>query len=129
MLEANRLVLDRIARRVDGELDDASSCEGRVVIEAGAVLERSTVRGPAIIGAGARLVDAYVGPYSAIGAGCVIERAEVEHSILLEGSSVRDLDARVESSLLGRDAAISRSDGQPRAYRFLIGDQSEIGIA
>ncbi len=129
MLEANRLVLDRIARRVDGELDAASSCEGRVVIEAGAVLERSTVRGPAIIGAGARLVDAYVGPYSAIGAGCVIERAEVEHSILLEGSSVRDLDARVESSLLGRDVSISRSDGQPRAYRFLVGDQSEIGIA
>ena len=129
MLEANRLVLDRIARRVDGDLDSASSCEGRVVIEAGAVLERSTVRGPAIIGAGARLVDAYVGPYSAIGAGCVIERAEVEHSILLEGSSVSDLDARIESSLLGRDVAISRSTGQPRAYRFLVGDQSEIGIA
>ena len=129
MLEANRLVLDRIERRVDGELDAASSCEGRVVIEAGAVLERSTVRGPAIVGAGARLVDAYVGPYSAIGAGCVIERAEVEHSILLDGSAVRDLDARVESSLLGKDVVIGRSNGQPRAYRFLIGDQSEIGIA
>ena len=129
MLEANRLVLDRIERRVDGTLDGASTCDGRVVVEAGAVLERSTVRGPAIVGAGARLVDAYIGPYSAIGAGCVIERAEVEHSILLEGSSVRDLDARIESSLLGRDVAISRSTGQPRAYRFLVGDQSEIGIA
>ena len=129
MLEANRLVLDRIARRLDGELDAASSCEGRVIVEAGATLERSTVRGPAIIGAGARLVDAYVGPYSAIGAGCVVERAEVEHSILLEGSSVRDLDARIESSLLGREVSISRSTGQPRAYRFLVGDQSEIGIA
>jgi glucose-1-phosphate thymidylyltransferase len=129
MLEANRLVLDRIERRVDGTLDDASTCDGRVVVEAGAVLERSTVRGPAIIGAGARLVDAYIGPYTAIGAGCVIERAEVEHSILLEGSSVSDLDARIESSLLGRDVAISRSTGQPRAYRFLVGDQSEIGIA
>ena len=129
MLEANRLVLDRIERRVDGTLDDASTCDGRVVVEAGAILERSPVRGPAIIGAGARLVDAYIGPYTAIGAGCAIERAEVEHSILLEGSSVRDLDARIESSLLGRDVAISRSTGQPRAYRFLVGDQSEIGIA
>ena len=128
MLEANRLVLDRIERRVEGTLDDASTCDGRVVVEAGAVLERSTVRGPAIIGAGARLVDAYIGPYTAIGAGCAIERAEVEHSILLEGSSVRDLDARIESSLLGRDVAISRSTGQPRAYRFLVGDRSHIGI-
>ena len=33
------------------------SVDGRVVVEAGARLERSTVRGPAIIGAGARLTD------------------------------------------------------------------------
>ncbi len=128
MLEANRLVLDRIERRIDGTLTE-SACEGRVIIEAGAVLERSTVRGPAIIGAGARLIDAYIGPYTAIGDGCVIQDAEVEHSILLEGSSVRDLGARMESSLLGKDVAIARSLGQPRAYRFLVGDQSEIGIA
>jgi glucose-1-phosphate thymidylyltransferase len=127
MLEANRLVLDTIASRVEGELVD-SQCDGRVVIEPGARLERSTVRGPAVVGAGARLIDAYVGPYSAIGEDCVIERAEVEHSILLAGSSVRDLDGRMESSLLGRNVHIRRDDRQPRAYRFMVGDNSEIGI-
>ncbi len=127
MLEANRLVLDTVERRLDGELID-STCEGRVIVEAGAILERSTVRGPAVIGAGARLIDAYVGPYSAIGERCVVERAEVENSILLEGSSVTDLNARVESSLLGRDVTIARSDGQPSAYRFLVGDRSDIGV-
>lgn len=127
MLEANRLVLDTIERRIDGTLTD-STVDGRVVVEEGAVLENSSVRGPAIIGKGARLVDAYVGPYSAIGDRCVIERAEVEHAIMLEGSSVRDLDARMESSLLGRDVTIARSLGQPRAYRFLVGDRSDIGI-
>src|SRR5882672_4909192 len=49
------IIHDRIEPRVDGELID-SRCDGRVVVEAGAVLERSTVRGPAIIGAGTRLV-------------------------------------------------------------------------
>jgi glucose-1-phosphate thymidylyltransferase len=98
------------------------------VVEAGARLERATVRGPAIIGAGAVVRDAYVGPYTAVGANCVIEGAEVEHSILLEGSSVRHLDGRMESSLLGRDVAISRGDRQPRAYRFMVGDKSEIGM-
>jgi hypothetical protein len=44
------------------------------------------------IGAGARLVDCYIGPYTAIGADCTIERAEVEHSILLDGCTVTDLD-------------------------------------
>jgi glucose-1-phosphate thymidylyltransferase len=127
MLEANRLILERVERRVEGELVHAQ-VDGRVVIEPGARLERSTVRGPAIIGAGAVLRDAYVGPYTAIGRHCVVESAEVEHSILLEGSSVRGLDGRMESSLLGRDVAISRDDRQPRAYRFMVGDNSEIGI-
>ena len=127
MLEANRLILETIDRKVDGQLDD-SQVDGRVIVEAGARLTNSTVRGPAIIGAGAELTDCYVGPYTAVGRHCVIENAEVEHSILLEGSSVRGLDGRMESSLLGRGVHISRDDRQPRAYRFMVGDNSEIGI-
>ena len=127
MLEANRLILDTLGRQIDGELHEAQ-VDGRVVVEAGARLERATVRGPAIIGAGAVVRDAYIGPYTAVGRHCVIERAEVEHSILLEGSAVRNLDGRMESSLLGRDVVISRGERQPRAYRFMVGDKSEIGI-
>ena len=127
MLEANRLILETFERRVEGELIDAQ-VDGRVVVEPGAVLERSTVRGPAIIGAGAVIRDAYIGPYTAVGAGCTVESAEVEHSILLEGSSVTNLDGRMESSLLGKDVRISRGARQPRAYRFMVGDNSEIGI-
>jgi glucose-1-phosphate thymidylyltransferase len=127
ILAANRLVLETLQRRVEGELID-SQVEGRVVIERGAKLERSSVRGPAIIGAGAHLIDCYVGPYTAIGEGCVIENAEVEYSILLNCSEVRHLAGRMESSLLGRNVKIGRDERQPRAYRFLVGDNSEIGI-
>ena len=127
MLEANRLVLDTLQTRIDGELHDAQ-VDGRVVIEAGARLERTVVRGPAIIGAGARLTNCYVGPYTAIGEHCVIERSEVEHSILLEGSSVIGLEGRMESSLLGRNVTIARTARQPRAYNVMVGDNSEIGI-
>src|SRR5919198_2190699 len=127
MLEANRLILDNLETRIDGELVD-SQADGRVVIEPGAKLERSTVRGPAMIGAGAHLVDAYVGPYTAVGEECVIRNAEVEHSILLTGASVQDLNGRMESSLLGRNVAVRRDGRSPRAYRFMVGDNSEIGI-
>jgi glucose-1-phosphate thymidylyltransferase len=127
MLAANRLVLETIEGRVEGELDD-SQVDGRVVIEPGAHLQRTTVRGPAIIGTRARLTDCYIGPYTAVGEGCVIENAEVEHSILLAGSTVRNLAGRMESSLLGRNVKIGRDHRQPRAYRFLVGDYSEIGI-
>jgi glucose-1-phosphate thymidylyltransferase len=127
MLEANRLILDNLGERVEGELID-SQVDGRVVIEPGARLERTTVRGPAIVGAGARLRDCYVGPYTAIGERCEISNSEVEHSILLSGCTVSDLDGRMESSLLGRNVTVRRGDRQPRAYRLMVGDNSDISI-
>jgi glucose-1-phosphate thymidylyltransferase len=127
MLEANRLILDDIEERHEGELID-SRVEGRVAIERGARLERTTVRGPAIIGRDAVLTDAYIGPYTAIGDRVVVENAEIEHAIVLEGSSIQDLDGRIEASLIGKNVAIARSPELPRAYRFVVGDNAEIAI-
>ena len=126
MLEANRLVLEEIETRLDGEVDEASRVEGRVVVEAGARVSGSVVRGPAVIGAGARIEDAYVGPYTSIGEDVKICRSEIEHSIVLAGSVVEDLGTRMEASLLGREVKLTRSDGMPKTLRMLVGDKSEI---
>jgi glucose-1-phosphate thymidylyltransferase len=128
MLEANRLVLEEIETRLDGEVDAASRVEGRVVIEPGAKLSDSVVRGPAVIGAGARIESAYVGPYTSIGEDVCIRRSEIEHSIVLAGSVVEDLGTRMEASLLGREVKLTRSDGMPKTLRMLVGDKSEIKI-
>jgi glucose-1-phosphate thymidylyltransferase len=127
MLEANHLILDDLEERIDGDLVD-SRVEGRVVVEAGARLERATVRGPAIIGSGAVLRDAYIGPYTAIGRDVRIESAEVEYSIVLEGSTIEHLEGRIEASLVGKNVTITRSPAMPRAYRFVVGDNAEIEI-
>jgi glucose-1-phosphate thymidylyltransferase len=128
MLEANRLVLEEVETRLDGEIDEASKVEGRVVVEAGAKVSGSVVRGPAVIGAGARIEDAYVGPYTSIGEQVTICRSEIEHSIVLAGSLVQDLGTRMEASLLGREVKLTRSDGMPKTLRMLVGDKSEIKI-
>jgi glucose-1-phosphate thymidylyltransferase len=127
ILEANRLILEDLTPSVEGEVID-SQVEGRVIIEAGARLERSTVRGPTIIGAGSRIIDSYIGPYSAIDANVTIERSEIEHSIVLEGSCIADLDNRMEASLIGRNVTLERSNSRPKAYRFMVGDNCEIRI-
>ena len=127
MLDANQLILDDLDTRIEGELID-SRAEGRVAIDPGVVLERSTVRGPAIIGRGSRITDAYIGPYTAVGEDVTIQRAELEHSIVLEGSSIRDLEGRIEASLIGRNVRLSRTPSLPRAYRFVVGDNAEIAI-
>jgi glucose-1-phosphate thymidylyltransferase len=77
LLEANRRVLESVTPAVEGEVDEASVVDGRVVLEAGATLVGTTVRGPAVIGAGATLVDSYVGPFTSIGPGSRIERSGI----------------------------------------------------
>ena len=128
MLEANRLVLEELETRLEGEIDDESRVEGRVVLEPGASLTRSVVRGPAVIGAGACIEDAYIGPYTSIGDGVHVRRSEVEHSIVLADSVVEDLETRMEASLLGRNVKLTRSDGPPKTLRLLVGDNCEIKI-
>jgi glucose-1-phosphate thymidylyltransferase len=127
MLEANRLVLEDLERSVEGEIED-SNIEGRVAVAPGARVERSTVRGPAIIGPGAVIRDAYVGPYTSLDRDVTVERCEVEHSILLTGAHVSDLEARLEASLLGRNAKLARGDGLPKTLRMILGDNSEIEL-
>ncbi len=128
MLEANRLILDDLPERILGHTDPDTQIEGRVAIESGARVERSTIRGPAIIGAGAHIADAYIGPYTAIAENVTIHRAELEHSIVLEGATLHDLEHRIEASLIGRNVKIGRGPALPKAYRFIVGDNSEISI-
>ncbi|HLL86552.1 MAG TPA: hypothetical protein VK387_04495, partial [Thermoleophilaceae bacterium] len=126
-VEDNRLILDDLAERVEGELVE-SRVEGRVEIDPGARLERATVRGPAVIGAGSVVRDAYVGPFTAIGERVRIERCEIEHSIVLADSTLEGLDGRIEASLIGRNVRVGRSPALPRAYRLVVGDNAEIAI-
>ncbi len=127
MLEANRLILSTIESDVRGEVVE-STLEGPVQVGEGSVIERCTVRGPVVIGAGCHLSDTFVGPYTAISDGVVVEQAEIEHSIILENSRICRLGARMADSLIGRDCVIAHSEALPVAYRFMVGDSSQIGI-
>ncbi len=127
LLEANRLILETVERRIDGTVDRESRVEGRVVIEAGAVVERSHIRGPAVIGAGTRIVNSFVGPFTAIDQHCQVLHSEVEHSVLLAGSRVDNV-GRLEDSLLGRNVEVTRSELLPRATRLMVGDDCQIDL-
>ena len=128
MLEANRLILETFDRRIAGVVDGESRIEGKVVLEEGAVVERSVIRGPAIIGRNAKIIHSYIGPYTSIMNEVEIHDTEVEHSIVLEGSCLRDLANRVTDSLIGKNVKIYRVPLKPSAYRFTLGDNSEVGI-
>jgi glucose-1-phosphate thymidylyltransferase len=127
LLEANRVLLEAIDRRIDGTVDGESTVDGRVVLEAGAEIVRSRVRGPVIIGRGARIVDSFVGPFTAIGDECEVRGSEIDHSVVMAGSRIIDA-GRLLDCLIGREAEVTRSVATPKATRLMIGDHSQIEI-
>jgi glucose-1-phosphate thymidylyltransferase len=129
MLETNRLVLERLREpKLEGFCDADTVIDGRVVIGKGAEIINSRVRGPVIIGEGCRIVNSYIGPFSAIDKNCTITNSEVEYSIVMENSKILDVDHRIEDSLIGRNVTIEKSSLKPKAHKFLLGDNSNVGI-
>jgi glucose-1-phosphate thymidylyltransferase len=128
MLEANRLILEEMAPSCEGYVDRDSQLIGKVIVEKGAEIINSTIRGPAIIGEDTRIVNSYVGPFTSVYHHCTIDGSEIEHSIVLEHSVIRDLPHRLEDSLIGRHVEVHRSPYKPRAYRLVLGDHSTVGV-
>jgi glucose-1-phosphate thymidylyltransferase len=130
MLEANRTVLSSIKREIaeSVNIDQASRIEGEVILEESVHLINSVVRGPSIIGNNVTLTNAYIGPFTAIAHDSVVINSEIEHSIVLEGCRIYDINRRIEDSLIGCHTEIFPSSAKPRAYKLLLGDNSRIGI-
>lgn len=127
LLEANRSVLDRMEGRVDGKVDPHSVLVGRVSIAEGAVVRGSRIVGPVVVGAGAVITDSHVGPYTAIGENCRIQDSAIEFSVLLQGASVEGA-ARIERSLIGREAVVAAAPRPLQAHRLIIGDHSKVQL-
>jgi len=128
MLEANSLALEELTPKVDGYIDRDSEVDSRVTLESGVEVINSVVRGPAIIGRNTRLVNAYVGPFTSIYHNCLVQNAEISRSIVLEHSQIRNVSQRIEDSLIGREVVVHRSPIRPRAYKFTLGDHSQLGL-
>jgi glucose-1-phosphate thymidylyltransferase len=128
MLDANRMVLTGMATRVESHQLEDSEFHGHVHLDDDVEVKRSVLRGPCIIGRGSKIIDAYIGPFTSIGAGSHVENSEVENSILLENCRIENIGSRMSDSLIGRNVVVRRGSRPPRAYRLMVGDNSEITV-
>jgi glucose-1-phosphate thymidylyltransferase len=129
LLIANQTVLDDWLKPGNmGEVDSASQLVGRVRVDSGARIERSSVRGPVIIGKDAVISDSRIGPFTAIGEGVTVTRSNVEHSVLMEKSSVIDVH-RLEDSLIGKRVLVHPGAARRGALSLMVGDDCVIELA
>jgi glucose-1-phosphate thymidylyltransferase len=129
LLEGNRMILDELPHIPPESGPDTVRIEGRVAIHPSARLERTTIRGPAVIGGQAEVLDTFIGPYTSIAADARLEGAEIEHSIVLDGACIHHVGQRIEASVIGSGAVITRDFGMPTAVRLRVGRGSTVTLA
>src|SRR4051794_5397713 len=129
LLEANTLALDGLKRGRGGVDLANATVQGRVHIDPSAELDGAKIRGPAYIGPGVRLVETYVGPYTTVAEGATMEGVEIENSLVLERAEIRYPGRRLEGSMVGEGAQISRDFSLPSALRLRVGPGAEIQLS
>lgn len=128
LLAANTAVLDEwVERKIDGMVDKESQVIGRVTIGRESSIHASTVRGPVIIGERVSIKNSFIGPFTSIGNGSQIVHSVIEHSVILEGVSIQNVD-RLEDSLVGNGAKIFEDQSSRHAYRLMVGDDSIVEL-
>ncbi|WP_276414242.1 glucose-1-phosphate thymidylyltransferase [Haloarcula halobia] len=126
ILEANRLILDSLQHRIEGEIEDETSVSGRVELKQGSVIESgAVVRGPVSIGPDTTVADgSYIGPYTSIGESCKVAEARIESSVIVGDSDITT-SKRIVDSLIGRGTIIGGAEDMlPEGRRFVVGENS-----
>ncbi|QCS43313.1 bifunctional sugar-1-phosphate nucleotidylyltransferase/acetyltransferase [Natrinema versiforme] len=105
LLEANEWKLAALERRIDGDVSEDATLEGRVVVEEGATVDPGVaIEGPALVREGAEIgPNAYVRGATLVGPDAEVGHSvEIKNSVLSRGTSVSHL-SYVGDSVLGRN--------------------------
>jgi len=130
ILEANQLVLNDLKTSIQGKVEDGVTVYGNVEIAEGAVVRRgASIRGPVAIGENSEIgEDACVGPFTSIGSRVKILGAEIENSIVLDGTII-NCKERIVDSIIGKNSTIvSNLNNTPSGRRFVIGESTFVGL-
>jgi glucose-1-phosphate thymidylyltransferase len=119
---------DWLESSTDGEVDAQSKTSGRVKIGKGSRVVNSTIRGPVVIGDNVEIVDSKIGPFTSIGDGVKIERSCVEHSVIMEGSSIAEIP-RLEDSLIGKRVVVHPGTTRHGALSLMVGDDCVVELS
>jgi glucose-1-phosphate thymidylyltransferase len=130
LLAANRMVLDDLpVPAVDGSFPDNNEIHGRVAISPGAHVSNSKLSGPVVIDDDAIVEDSFVGPYTAIGRSAVVRGTELDNTMVLPYAEVLHPGVRIEASIIGERASVSRSYELPKGLHLRLAAGSRVTLS
>lgn len=130
ILEANQLVLSDLKTMIKGKVDEGVAIAGSVELGEGSIVRKgAALRGPVVIGDYSEVGSgAYVGPYTSLGSKVKILGAEIENSIVLDGTVI-DCHERIVDSIIGKNSKIlSNGNHKPSGRRFVVGESTFVSL-
>ncbi|MBN1454619.1 MAG: glucose-1-phosphate thymidylyltransferase [Anaerolineales bacterium] len=132
IVRANQLVLEDLpftpAYTNDERIQGDSDVSHRVVLGTGTQIIDSVIRGPVVIGNNVTIRNSYVGPYTSIGDNVTIESSEIEHSIIMSGCMIKDIDRRIDASLIAENVKVIRAPTRPVTHRLVLAENSVVQL-
>jgi glucose-1-phosphate thymidylyltransferase len=81
-----------------------------------------------IIGENARIINSYIGPFTSLSDGVEVEGSEIEYSVIMANTNIKNVNYRMQNCLIGKDVHIYRSGEMPRVYEFVLADDSRVRL-
>jgi glucose-1-phosphate thymidylyltransferase len=130
ILEVNRLILDELNPKTEGEIEDPNSIQGRVTVGKNTKIKKGAlIRGPVIIGESTIIEeDVYIGPYTSIGNNVTIKKGEIENSIIMDYCIININDRMVDSLIAAHSEITSNPNNKPHGKRFILGELTHIEL-
>lgn len=132
IIQANQLVLGDLP--YTPAPDDPNAIIGkcdvshRVILGENSQIIDSVVRGPVIIGKNVVVRNSYIGPYTALGDHVRVENAEIEASIVMRQCTIRNIQGRIDSSLIADNSQVTAATRVPAAHRFILAENSYVQL-
>lgn len=129
LLEGNAMVLSGLPVKIEGKLENSVTVQGNVQIGEGTKIGgRTVIRGPVIIGDHCLIKDSYIGPHTSVGNKVEMHGANIEHSIVYEGSTITT-GQKISDSIIGEHSIVANAEHEtPKGARLIISGNSSLSI-
>lgn len=113
VVEANKILLEEIEPRIQGEIHQSAKVGAPVVLGEGSYVgPDATVHGPSVIGNNTTITSGTeIGPYVTVGDDCTLGAKKVESSVLFDGVTI-DISRELVESIIGSNTTLSDSENQ-----------------
>ena len=128
MLEANQLMLARLDDRdIKGQVNASTKLTGVVIVGKDSQIIKSQIIGPVHISTGVTVKNSTIGPHVSIDRNCTIANCVIKNSIIMEQSTLKDIDTPIVDSLIGKNTHVWGEHQQ--SVSLFIGDHCTIRLS